>query len=87
MNWQIWGLIAGAVTSFGFIPQIWKGYKTKHLNDMSYMMNALLTAGFTMWLIYGLNAKDIAIIAANIAGIIFNILLMVMKYYYGRHEH
>ena len=84
MNWQIWGLVAGAVTSFGFVPQIWKGYKTKHLKDMSYMMNALLTTGFTMWLIYGLNAKDIAIISANIVGITFNIALIAMKYHYGR---
>ncbi len=61
------GLIAGAITSFGFVPQIWKGYKTKHLKDTSYMMNFLLMTGFTMWLIYGINAKDTAIIAANVA--------------------
>ena len=84
MNWQIWGLVAGAVTSFGFLPQIWKGYKTKHLKDMSYAMNFLLLAGFTMWLIYGISTKDIAIIAANITGITFNAILVAMKYYYGK---
>lgn len=84
MNWELFGLAAGAITVSGFIPQIWKGYKTKHLKDMSYLMNALLTAGFAMWLTYGINRKDTAIIAANITGIAFNIILMAMKYHYGR---
>ncbi len=84
MNWQVWGLIAGAFTSFGFVPQIIKGYRTKHLKDMSYLMNALLTTGFCMWLAYGISQKDIAIIAANVAAIIFNLTLIAMKYYYSK---
>ncbi len=84
MNWQLFGIIAGAITSIGFVPQIWKGYKTKHLKDMSYMMNVLLTIGFTMWLIYGINGKDVAIIAANIVGISLNLVLAGMKYHYGK---
>lgn len=84
MNWQIWGIVAGTVTSAGFLPQIWRGYKTKHLKDMSYGMTGLLTIGFSMWLIYGLVKKDFAIIAANIAGITFNVVLMTMKIYYGK---
>lgn len=84
MNWQLFGIVAGAITSFGFVPQIIQGYRTKHLKDMSYMMNGLLTTGFTMWLIYGINKRDTAIIAANIVGIIFNIALMAMKFHYGR---
>lgn len=84
MNWELFGLAAGAITVSGFVPQIVKGYRTKHLKDLSYMMNVLLTTGFTMWLIYGMNKKDTAIIAANFVGIIFNITLMTMKFYYGK---
>ena len=84
MNWQLFGFVAGAVTCFGFVPQIWKGYTTKHLKDMSYLMNALLTAGFTIWLIYGINKKDVAIMAANVVSIFFNVTLIAMKYYYGK---
>ncbi len=84
MNWEIFGLAAGAITVSGFVPQILKGYKTKHLKDLSYMMNALLCLGMGMWLIYGINKRDVAIIAANIAGVTFNIILMAMKYYYSK---
>ena len=85
MNWELFGLAAAAITASGFVPQIVKGYKTKHLKDLSYMMNALLLAGMSMWLVYGINKKDTAIIAANIVGVAFNLTLIIMKYYYGRN--
>jgi len=47
----------------------------------------LLAFGMGMWLIYGLEKKDTAIIAANIAGTAFNVMLILMKYYYGRRNH
>ena len=84
MNWELFGLVAGAITSFGFVPQIIQGYRTKHLKDLSYLMNGLLALGMGMWLIYGLARKDAAIIIANIAGITFNVMLILMKFYYGR---
>ena len=84
MNWQLFGIVAGALTSFGFVPQIIRGWKTKHLNDLSYWMNGLLAFGMGMWLVYGINKRDVAIIAANIAGVTFNLTLMLMKFYYGK---
>ena len=84
MNWQLWGFVAGALTSLGFLPQIIQGYRTKHLKDLSYLMNGMLGIGMAMWLLYGISKKDIVIIAANIAGVAFNLTLMAMKYYYSR---
>lgn len=84
MNWELFGLAAGAITVSGFVPQIIQGYRTKHLRDLSYMMNGLLAFGMGMWLVYGLARKDAAIIVANIAGITFNVMLILMKLYYGR---
>lgn len=84
MNWELFGLAAGAITVFGFVPQIVKGYRTKHLKDLSYLMNALLCLGMGMWLIYGINKKDIAIVAANIVGVALNLTLILMKYHYSK---
>ncbi len=81
----IWlGLIAGAITSFGFIPQIIKGYMTKKLEDVSYFMPTVLIIGMFLWLFYGIFRADLAIIAANIFAIICNILLVSMKKYYEK---
>lgn len=84
MNWQAFGIGAAAITTAGFVPQILRGYKTKHLKDLSYAMNGLLCLGMGMWLIYGIARKDTVIIAANIAGIAMNITLIGMKYHYSR---
>ena len=48
------GLIAGAITSLGFIPQLIQGYRTKKLNDVSYYMLLTLAVGMTLWLLYGI---------------------------------
>jgi MtN3 and saliva related transmembrane protein len=77
------GFTAGAITSIGFIPQLVRGFKTKHLNDVSYWMALVLATGMSLWLSYGFLRDDIAIIAANSFGVICNILLLIMKKYYS----
>jgi len=84
MNWEIFGLIAGAITICGFIPQIVKGYKTKKLGDLSYLLNIFISIGMFMWLIYGVHINSPAIIISNAIGLILNIFLILMKYYYSR---
>lgn len=79
----IWlGIMAGGITSLGFIPQLIKGYQTKKLDDISYLMPIVLAFGMLLWLIYGIFLSDLPIIAANIFGIGCNITLVVMKKYY-----
>jgi len=78
------GFGAGIITSVGFLPQIVKGYRTKHLEDVSYWMPAVIAVGMTLWLTYGFLRSDIAIIAANAFGVGCNILLILMKQWYAR---
>jgi MtN3 and saliva related transmembrane protein len=79
----VWlGILAGGITSIGFIPQLVKGYRTKKLDDVSYLMPIVLALGMTLWLIYGIFQEDIAIIAANVFAIGCNISLVLMKKYY-----
>jgi len=77
------GFAAGAVTSFGFIPQLIRGYRTKHLDDISYWMPLVLAFGMSLWLIYGILRDDIAIIGANTFGVAYNLLLILMKKWYS----
>ena len=84
MNWELFGFAAGIITVSGFVPQMLKGYRTRHLKDLSYMMNALLLLGMTMWFVYGINKRSVAIVTTNLIGMAFNIALMVMKYHFTR---
>lgn len=81
----VWiGIMAGGITSLGFIPQLVKGYRTKKLEDVSYLMPLVLAFGMMLWLIYGLLQADIAIITANIIAVSCNIALVLMKKYYEK---
>lgn len=86
MNWEIFGLIAGLLTVSAFIPQIIKGYKTKHLGDLSYLLTFFFVVGMSMWLIYGIQMKSIAIIVTNAIAVFFNLVIIGMKYTYERKK-
>jgi MtN3 and saliva related transmembrane protein len=81
---EIVGLIAGAVTSMGYIPQLIKGYKTKKLEDVSYFMPGILAVGMTLWMFYGILIAAFAVIVANIFGVGCSLLLIFMKYTYSK---
>ena len=87
MNWEIFGLVAGAITVSGFLPQIIKGYKTKSLNDLSYLLNTLICVGMLMWTIYGIVLGSLSIIVANVVGVTLNLTLLIMKYNYSKKKN
>jgi MtN3 and saliva related transmembrane protein len=80
---ELLGLIAGGITSIGFLPQLIKGYKTKKLEDVSYFMPIILAIGMSLWLIYGIFKEALAIICANAFAIICCIILITMKRTYS----
>ena len=80
---ELFGLIAGAVTSMGFVPQLVKGYRTKKLEDISYYMPAVLAVGMTLWFIYGFLIEALAVMIANAFGVTCCVLLIIMKKMYS----
>jgi len=80
---EIFGLIAGAVTSAGFIPQLVKGFLTKKLEDVSYFMPIVLAVGMTLWFIYGILLGALSVIVANIFGVGCCLTLIFMKKIYS----
>ncbi len=78
------GSIAASLTTVSFLPQIVKGYRTKHMKDVSPYLMALYASGTTLWLAYGMFKDDWVIIIANALGTAFNLLLLYMKHLYRR---
>jgi MtN3 and saliva related transmembrane protein len=77
------GLVAGAVTSIGFVPQLIRGFRTKKLDDVSYYMPVVLAIGLALWFAYGYFLNALAIMAANAFGVGCCILLIAMKRKYS----
>lgn len=77
------GMIAAVLTTSSFIPQIFKAYKRKRLDDLSPYLMLLFIAGASMWLIYGIFKADAIIVAANVLALAFNSTLLLMKVMYA----
>ncbi len=86
MEWKIIGIIAAVCTTSGFIPQIIRGIRTKRLDDVSPVMCLLLIFGLSLWLSYGIHIEDMIIIVANAFGVLFSIIIIVLRFKYMRQR-
>ena len=66
---KIVGFGAAALTSFGFLPQIIKMWRTRSVQDISVLTIWQNTVGVTLWLIYSFSLGDPIIIAANVVSL------------------
>ena len=78
------GVAAGILILTGWVEQIYKGYKTKSLKDVSKFLMIFISAGAILWLIYGFVVSDVFIIGTNIAAIVLMRILLGMKKRYDR---
>lgn len=82
--WIVLGLLAGMLTTVGFVPQIIKGYRTRRMEDISLVMPILLSMGMTLWLCYGLVLNDLPIIFWNAMALVLNLIIILMKVNFTR---
>ncbi len=75
----ILGVSAGILILMGWFEQIYKGYKTKRLADVSRFLMIFIAAGSILWFIYGIIVSDIFIIGTNLSGLIMMIIVLGMK--------
>jgi len=80
----ILGVAAGVLILTGWVDQIYKGYKSKSLKDVSSFLLIFISAGAILWLIYGIIVEDVFIIGTNIAAILLMFIVLVMKKKYDR---
>ena len=76
------GFIAGASTTFAFLPQVLKTWKSKHTKDLSLALLSLLLLGVLLWLYYGVMMKSLPIVIANFVTFIFVFILLSFKLRY-----
>lgn len=79
---EILGLAAGVFTTAAVVPQIWKAWKTKEVDDVSLKMYLVLITGLSLWLIYGILKTDIPIIATNGTALLLNLFMvyLILRY-------
>jgi MtN3 and saliva related transmembrane protein len=77
------GLAAGALTTSSCIPQAVKIVQTRSAKDVSTLFFALMAAGMSLWLVYGLARADVAIVLWNAISLAFCLAILALKRVYG----
>ena len=78
--WYALGAVAAALTSFGFVPQAVRMWRTKSVRDVSPLMIIQFIAGVVLWTVYGVHLGNPVIIAANLVSLA--ILVMGLLLYF-----
>ncbi len=77
------GLLAGTCTTFAYLPQVIKTWRTRSTNDVSRGMFMLMVTGIVLWLAYGILQNDLPIIAANLASLVLTATILIFKLRFG----
>jgi MtN3 and saliva related transmembrane protein len=72
------GVAAAGLTTFSFLPQIVRAYRTKSMGDVSRYLMSMFAIGSVLWIIYGIFKGDLVIIGANATAAAFNLILLYM---------
>ncbi|MES2765165.1 MAG: SemiSWEET transporter [Bacteroidota bacterium] len=73
------GIIGAACTTFAFLPQVIRVWRTNETEELALGTFLLFNVGTIAWLIYGILKDDIVIIAANGITLFFAAYLLFKK--------
>ena len=73
------GLIAGALTTVAFIPQVIKIWKSRHARDISLGMFAIFSSGVLLWLFYGIQIGSLPVILSNAITLVLSLTVLFFK--------
>ena len=79
LNYEIIGLVAAALTTSAFIPQVYKVYKEKSAVGISLTMYLIFFIGLSLWLLYGCLVGSISIVIANGVTLILAAIIIYYK--------
>ena len=65
---DIFGYLAGALTTFSAWPQLRYSYKTKDVRSLNIVFMSMLISGLLLWAVYGLLIGSVPVVLFNTAG-------------------
>ena len=75
----ILGMLAAALTSLSYLPQLQKAMPRNSTSDLSLKMLVALSAGLCLWIVYGVLKDDWVIILANSIGATLSLAVLAFK--------
>lgn len=84
---QITGIAASVGTGLYLLPQLVKLFKEKKSEQLSIGMMAVLLVGLILWILYGVQKKDMIIIISNAVSLGLNIAIITLTIKYSKKNH
>ena len=81
-NIEILGLVAAVLTTYAFVPQVLKVWKTKEVEDLSLSMYLIFLLGIVLWFAYGYLKDSFSIMLANMVTsfLVMSLIYLKLKY-------
>lgn len=78
------GTAAACLTTFAFLPQVVKVWRTKSVRDISLYTYCAFALGILLWFVYGLGIGSYPVIVANGITFVLAVSILIMKICYSR---
>ncbi len=85
MEWrELLGFIGGALTTVGFVPQVWRLFRLRSAREISLPFTVFFIAGIGFWLSYGISMGLPSIVIWNAITLALGCAMLYAKLRYGR---
>ncbi len=85
MEWI--GFIAGAITTFSYVPQVYRVYQLKSAWEISLTFNIAFIVGLAGWLVYGVYTGQPPLVVWNAVSLTLALAILNAKLKYRHGEH
>ena len=85
MDWkELLGFTAGALTTLGFVPQVWRLFRLRSAHEISLPFTIFFIIGIAFWLSYGISLSLPSVIIWNAATLALGCAMLYAKLRYGK---
>jgi len=85
LEWnELLGFIGGALTTVGFIPQVWRLFRLRSAREISLPFTIFFILGIGFWLSYGISKGLPSLIIWNAITFALGWAMLYAKLRYGR---
>jgi MtN3 and saliva related transmembrane protein len=81
---ELLGFVGGALTTIGFIPQIWRLFRLRSAHEISLPFTTFFIAGIAFWLSYGISLNLLSVIITNAITLALGCAMLYAKLRFGR---
>jgi MtN3 and saliva related transmembrane protein len=81
---ELLGFIGGALTTVGFIPQVWRLFRLRSAREISLPFTILFLLGIAFWLSYGISLGLPSVIIWNATTFVLGCAMLYAKLRYGK---